>query len=111
MGDALLPSGELVGALGIGRFPRATTRRSIPTHSDDFRVGTDSGRQEMGADLGGGRRRSTCNQNPPFAGPGDRPSSYLSFWVFSPQPLDNLLLKPNLPKVDFTVETGDAVEI
>lgn len=30
--------------------------------------------------------------------------TYLGFWVFSPRPLDDLLIEPNVPKVDLTVQ-------
>jgi beta-galactosidase len=36
---------------------------------------------------------------------------YLSFWVQSPRSLDNLLLEPNVPKLNLTLESKDAVEL
>jgi len=47
----------------------------------------------------------------PLDGPGDNAVTYLSFWVLSSRPLDNLLLEPNVPKLDLKLQTGDAVEL
>ena len=108
VGDALSPSGDLIGAIGLGRFPEDST--VDPTHSDDFQVGKDvDGKKWSRVAAEGGA--IMMNQNPPFDGPGSNCSSYLSFWVFSPISLTDLLLNPNLPKVDLTVETQDSVTI
>jgi beta-galactosidase len=37
--------------------------------------------------------------------------SYLSFWVFSPRPLDDLLIEPDVPKVDLTVNAISGARI
>src|SRR5258708_35389039 len=37
--------------------------------------------------------------------------SYLCFWIWSPRPLDNLLLEPNVPGVDLVLPTVDPVEL
>ncbi len=47
----------------------------------------------------------------PLDGPGDNAVVYLSFWVMSSRPLDNLLLEPNVPKLDLKLQTPDAVEV
>ena len=36
--------------------------------------------------------------------------AYLSFWMHSPRSLEDLLLEPNLPQVDFHLTQGDAVQ-
>ena len=38
-------------------------------------------------------------------------SAYLSFWVWSPRALDNLLLEPNLPKLDLLVGSDDGCQV
>jgi beta-galactosidase len=35
----------------------------------------------------------------------------LSFWLFSPRPLDDLLIEPNVPKVDITVHATNGARI
>jgi hypothetical protein len=47
----------------------------------------------------------------PLDGPGDNAVTYLSFWVLSSRPLDNLLLEPNVPNLDLKLRTDDAVEL
>ena len=46
----------------------------------------------------------------PLSGPSDNAITYLSFWVQSPRSLDNLLIEPNVPKLDITFESKDALE-
>ena len=47
----------------------------------------------------------------PLDGPGDNAVTYLSFWVLSSRALDNLLLEPNVPKLDLKLQTDDGIEI
>jgi len=44
-------------------------------------------------------------------GSSDTPFVYLSLWLYSPKPLDNLLLDPNLPVVDLKLGNGVAAQI
>jgi hypothetical protein len=37
--------------------------------------------------------------------------AYLSFWVFSPRSLEDLLLEPNLPSVGFETAQNDSVQV
>ncbi len=45
----------------------------------------------------------------PLDGPGDHGVTYVSFWVLSPRALDNLLLEPNVPKLDLKLQSRDGV--
>jgi beta-galactosidase len=47
----------------------------------------------------------------PLSGSPDNSVVYLSFWVQSPRALDNLLIEPNIPKLDFVFESKDAVKL
>ncbi len=47
----------------------------------------------------------------PLDGPGDNAATYLSFWLMSPRSLDNLLLEPNVPKLDLQLQTDDGVQV
>ena len=44
-------------------------------------------------------------------GPTQNAETYMSFWVFSPRPLDDLLIEPNMPVVDLEVAADDAVQV
>ncbi len=44
-------------------------------------------------------------------GPGTNASVYLSFWLWSPRPLDDLLIEPDMPKLDFIAGSDDACRI
>jgi hypothetical protein len=46
-----------------------------------------------------------------FDGPKQDAEAYFSFWVFSPRPLDDLLIEPNMPVVDLEISVDDAVKI
>lgn len=46
-----------------------------------------------------------------FEGPKENAEAYFSFWVFSPRPLDDLLIEPNMPVVDLEVSVDDAAKI
>ncbi len=48
---------------------------------------------------------------PPLSGSSENSVVYLSFWVQSPRSLDNLLIEPNVPKLDITFESKDAIEL
>jgi len=44
-------------------------------------------------------------------GPTENASVYLSFWIWSPRPLDNLLVEPNMPKLDLLMGSDDGCEV
>lgn len=44
-------------------------------------------------------------------GPLENASVYLSFWVWSPRPLDNLLVEPNLPKLALRYGSDDGCQV
>jgi hypothetical protein len=46
-----------------------------------------------------------------FEGPKQDAEAYISFWVFNPRSLDDLLIEPNMPVVDLEVSADDAVKI
>ncbi|RBQ07868.1 glycoside hydrolase family 2 protein [Pedobacter miscanthi] len=46
-----------------------------------------------------------------FEGSKQDAEAYISFWMFSPRPLDNLLIEPNMPVVDLEVSADDAVKV
>ena len=46
-----------------------------------------------------------------FDGPMDNAAVYLSFWLWSPRPLDDLLIEPDMPKLDFVGGADDAYKV
>ena len=47
----------------------------------------------------------------PASGPEDGAIGYLSFWVYCPRSLSNLLVEPDMPAVDLILESKDAVTV
>jgi hypothetical protein len=113
VGEPFLKTGQLVRALACGRFSAAgdgadkafvdPEKGSGTNENDevgDKRWGTFAAEKEVFDLLG-----------PPLSGPNDDSVSYLSFWMLSPRSLDNLLLEPNVPRLDLDLQTADAVEV
>jgi hypothetical protein len=46
-----------------------------------------------------------------LTGPTENASAYLSFYVWSPRPLDNLLVEPNMPKLDLLMGSDDGCQL
>jgi len=46
-----------------------------------------------------------------LAGARENASAYLSFYVWSPRPLDNLLVEPNMPKLDLLMGSDDGCQV
>ena len=44
-------------------------------------------------------------------GPTDNSAAYLSFWIYSPRPLDQLLAQPDLPRVSLFTGSDDGMKI
>lgn len=109
LGGPFLKTGEMVRVMAAGRFETATEKNfgkpnSNPKDNDRLENKRWHVATADSANLIDLRKQ-------PLDGPGENAVSYLSFWVFSPKALDNLLLDPNLPKVDFKMQTVDGVEV
>jgi len=48
---------------------------------------------------------------PVLTGPEDNAAVYLSFWIWSPRPLDNLLVEPNMPRLDLLMGSDDGCQV
>jgi hypothetical protein len=46
-----------------------------------------------------------------FTGPSQNAIAYLSFWLYSPRSLSNLLIEPDMPRVDMLVSADDGCQI
>jgi beta-galactosidase len=112
--EAMLADGKLVHALAAGRFPAgggeagsadpvdpgegAKFRESAPAHNLRWiRLSADAGTFDL--------------ESPALTGSRENSRVYLSFWVFSPRSLDDLLIEPNIPKVDFKLQTRGGAEL
>jgi hypothetical protein len=113
VGEPFLKNGTLVRTLAAGHFSAAgngaTTLYVDPADRAKFRE------NERVQDLRWVSLRTEATgftlHGPSLSGPSDNSVVYLSFWVQSPRSLDNLLIEPNVPKLDLTFESKDAVEL
>ncbi len=109
VGEPFLKNGTLVRTLAAGHFSEATTPQLDPRERVKFRE------NERIQDLRWVSLRAEANafalKGPPLSGGSDSSVTYLSFWVQSPRSLDNLLIEPNVPKVDLAIGSQDAIEL
>jgi hypothetical protein len=112
VGEPFLKNGTLVRTLAAGHFSAAGQDAANtyvnPADRAKFRNNEkvqDIRWMSLRADASGFNLKTA-----PLSGSSDNSVVYLSFWVQSPRALDNLLIEPNIPKLDLTFETRDAVE-
>jgi hypothetical protein len=114
VGEPFLKTGRLVRALGAGRFSSAdggTSKAYVsPVNGDVVREGN---RIENLRWVGLSANTSGEFQfgGLPLSGGTSGGVVYLSLWIQSPRSLDNLLLEPDMPKVDLDFETTDSLEL
>ena len=109
-------NGTLTGALAAGRFDLPTLKEAVeasfvaPNASDSMVLGKkvkDRSWTPVSATPGGTFDFAPLNgvnaQKFPF--------TYLSFWLYSPKDLTNLLLDPDLPKVDLISSAAQSTQI
>jgi beta-galactosidase len=111
LGQPFLTTGELIRTLAVGSFPATGAEENPvdPTAKDTIKENDRAGNlrwTSLNAD--GGKFDLS---KPPFAAADGAGMEYLSFWVESPRSLDNLLLEPNVPKVNLEMKTTDGVEL
>jgi hypothetical protein len=109
VGEPFLKNGTLVRTLAAGHFSVAANASVDPADRAKFR--NDERVQDLRwVSLRAGGSGFNLNGSL-LSGPSDRSVVYLSFWVQSPRSLDNLLIEPNVPKLDLAFESKDAVEL
>ena len=113
VGEPFLKNGTLVRTLAAGHFnsegSSATASYFDPAGGARFRK--DERVQDLRwVSLTAGESGFNLN-SPPLSSSSDNSLIYLSFWVQSPRSLDNLLIEPNVPKLDLAFENKDAVEL
>ena len=113
IGEPFLKDGTLVRALAAGHFPIQADSTTAPLvnpaqrlHFRDNERIQDLRWVSLAAkdgqfDLGASR----------LSGSADQSVTYLSFWISSPRALDNLLIEPNIPRLDLVLETEDDVQV
>jgi beta-galactosidase len=112
-GKPLLKTGILVRALACGYFPVPSIKETagvnpVDPASDNIREKTKTGDREWKKVE---QENGNFNvQDLKLQGFQSNIAAYLSFWVYSPRPLDNLLLEPNMPVVNLETAQNDAVQ-
>jgi hypothetical protein len=113
VGEPFLKNGTLVRTLAAGHFSAADNGAAHPFVDPADRANFRN--NERIQDLRWVSLRAEATgftlNRPPLFGPSDNSVVYLSFWVQSPRSLDNLLVEPNVPKLDLTLEGKDAIEL
>ncbi|HET6382841.1 MAG TPA: glycoside hydrolase family 2 TIM barrel-domain containing protein [Armatimonadota bacterium] len=108
--------GRLSQALACGAFGGASPAELYQTDS----IGINDRLRPTIGDKSGGiawralKTKSTGAfdfKNSGLQGPLENAAVYLSFWVWSPRPLDNLLVEPNLPRLDLLMGSDDGCQI
>jgi beta-galactosidase len=114
-GKPLLKTGVLVRGLMCGYIPKSPasdqTRIDAPEpwQGNDFRAnGTLAGKKWHPIFRDSGTFEITRMD---FSGSEQNATVYLSFWVHSPYSLEDLLLEPNLPIVNFRIATRGSSQI
>jgi hypothetical protein len=113
VGEPFLKNGILVRTLAAGHFSAAGNGSANPyvDPADMTKFRNNERIQDLRwVSLRAEATGFTLN-GPPLSGPSDNSVVYLSFWVQSPRSLDNLLIEPNVPKLDLALGSKDAVEL
>jgi beta-galactosidase len=113
VGEPFLKNGTLVRTLAAGHFSAAGSTATNPYVDPGDRAKFRNNERVQDLRWVSLREEATgfALNGPPFSGPSDNSVVYLSFWVQSPRSLDNMLIEPNVPKLDLTFESKDAVEL
>lgn len=109
-------AGYLHDALVIGGFGAAGYDQALDT---DFLGGETTAAPHIGDQKGDLAWRSVhANANGVFdfrkiglPGPPTNSAAYLSFWLFSPRPLDQLLAQPDVPRVSLQATSDDGMKV
>jgi hypothetical protein len=113
VGEPFLRTGNLVRTLAAGHFSNAST--------DELKASMDSTKAEkirendriqdlrwisLTAETDGFKLTG-----PPLSNSPSNSVVYLSFWIQSPRSLDNLLIEPNVPRLDLDLNTKDSLQV
>ncbi|MBN9295813.1 MAG: hypothetical protein J0I41_02330 [Filimonas sp.] len=106
--------GIVNNALLLGSFPAS----SLTVAADSNWININNGDAiKAYAKLGDKQWNVTTAENGVFVftkdkvnGPVANAAAYLSYWIFSPRPLDDLLIEPNIPVVNLELSADDAAQ-
>ncbi len=113
VGGPFFKTGQMVRVLACGRF-ETTGENAEKNFVDPTKGGSMRENNEVQAKrwhVEASDKGVFDLRKQPLDGPGDNAATYLSFWLISSRSLDNLLLEPNVPKLDLQIQTGDGVQI
>ena len=108
--------GHLTSALVCGSFGAATAAAAY----DEDNIGIGAALHPKPGDTSGGlewRAKPADDEGVldfkkmGLPGPMENAAVYLSFWVWSPRPLDDLLVEPNLPKLALRFGSDDGCQV
>jgi len=114
-GKPLLRTGQLVRTLACGFFP---VGEDVETAKDFAEIANEDSKFRAGAAVAGKKWQPALQESGVFdvtrlnlSGSPQNAEAYFSFWVSSPRSLEDLLLEPNLPRVNFQVGQQGPVQI
>jgi beta-galactosidase len=110
VGEPFLKNGTLARTLAAGHFSAAAKPYIDPGDRARFRE-NERVQDVRWVSVRAAETNGFTLKGPPLSGASDNSVTYLSFWVQSPRSLDNLLIEPNVPKLDLTFESEDAIEL
>ncbi|AEU36553.1 glycoside hydrolase family 2 sugar binding protein [Granulicella mallensis MP5ACTX8] len=108
LGQPFLTTGILARMLAVGHFApsdKDVDLASKENFKENDRAGTQRWVTLTAQDGTFDLDKNTSGSDPPSG------VEYLSVWLESPRPLDNLLLEPNVPRVSMDLETSDGAEL
>lgn len=113
IGEPFLRNGTLVRTLAAGHFGAAGDNATNPYVDPADRAKFRDNERVQDLRWVSLRANSTgfVLNAPPLSGSADNSVVYLSFWVQSPRSLDNLLIEPNIPRLDITFHSKDGIKL
>jgi beta-galactosidase len=109
VGEPFLKTGTLVRTLAAGHFSAAGNAAVDPADGAKFRDNERIQDLRWVSLRAGTTGFSLTGQ--PLSGSSNDSLVYLSLWVQSPRSLDNLLIEPNIPKLDLAFQSKDGIEL
>jgi len=111
VGEPFLKTGEMTRALAVGHFfDRGSNAAYVSPNTADSAHDNNRVDDLRWVRLVAGANGFNLNASPLTPHAGDS-VVYLSFWLQSPRSLDNLLLEPNIPRVDLKIRSRDSMEL
>lgn len=112
--NILASNGALNRILFIDPFD--VSRRQEDAPAKNYLAGATSANFTPGSQIGGHTWKLITANNEYMLNPVNNPAQkkaigYYSFWIYSPRSLSNLLLEPDMPKINLHVKTSNDTEV